>query len=70
MSPTREPIERFAGPAVAIARDNIDTDQIIPARFLKTTTRAGLGVHLFADWRLDGNGAPRGARNRCRRSWT
>jgi 3-isopropylmalate/(R)-2-methylmalate dehydratase small subunit len=33
--------------------DNIDTDQIIPARFLTTTQRSGLGRHLFADWRLD-----------------
>ena len=33
--------------------DNIDTDQIIPARFLTVTTREGLGENLFADWRLD-----------------
>ncbi|HKT74904.1 MAG TPA: 3-isopropylmalate dehydratase small subunit [Steroidobacteraceae bacterium] len=38
---------------------NIDTDQIIPARFLTTTTRTGLGRHLFADWRYDPQGAPR-----------
>lgn len=45
--------------AVLVARDDIDTDQIIPARFLTTTTRSGLGTHLFADWRYDANGAPR-----------
>ena len=38
---------------VALPQDNIDTDQIIPARYLKTTTRAGLGAALFADWRRD-----------------
>ena len=44
--------------AVLIARDDIDTDQIIPARFLTTTTRSGLGRHLFADWRYLADGAP------------
>ena len=39
--------------------ENIDTDQIIPARFLKTTTKIGLGRKLFADWRYDAAGAPR-----------
>ena len=39
---------------------NIDTDQIIPARFLTTTTREGLGRHLFTDWRYDAQGTPRG----------
>jgi 3-isopropylmalate/(R)-2-methylmalate dehydratase small subunit len=59
VSSARAPITRFEGPAVALPRDNVDTDQIIPARFLKTTTRTGLGAHLFTDWRFDANGAPR-----------
>jgi 3-isopropylmalate/(R)-2-methylmalate dehydratase small subunit len=37
--------------------DNIDTDQIIPARFLKTTDKAGLGANLFADWRYGQDGS-------------
>ena len=48
---TREPVLRVEGPAVALPYDNVDTDQIIPARFLKTTSREGLGEHLFAGWR-------------------
>jgi 3-isopropylmalate/(R)-2-methylmalate dehydratase small subunit len=44
---------------VAIKNENIDTDQIIPARYLKTTQRTGLGQHLFADWRYEADGAPR-----------
>jgi 3-isopropylmalate/(R)-2-methylmalate dehydratase small subunit len=39
--------------------DNIDTDQIIPARFLKTISKAGLGDQLFNDWRYDTSGAPK-----------
>lgn len=39
--------------------DNVDTDQIIPARFLTTTSRTGLGAHCFQDWRYDEAGAPR-----------
>lgn len=42
-----------------LPNENIDTDQIIPARFLKVTDKAGLGDNLFADWRYDANGAPR-----------
>jgi len=44
---------------VVLPASNIDTDQIIPARFLTTTTREGLGRNLFADWRYDSAGQPR-----------
>ncbi|MFO0511555.1 MAG: 3-isopropylmalate dehydratase small subunit [Gammaproteobacteria bacterium] len=43
---------------VVMPSTNIDTDQIIPGRFLTTTTREGLGQQLFADWRYDAAGAP------------
>src|SRR5690348_1392387 len=52
-------ITTFTATAVDLPNENVDTDQIIPARFLKTTQRTGLGVHLFADWRYDADGAPR-----------
>jgi 3-isopropylmalate/(R)-2-methylmalate dehydratase small subunit len=54
-----QPIRAFTARSVALLVDNIDTDQIIPARFLKGTTRAGLGRSLFADWRYDASGQPR-----------
>ena len=54
-----EPVTTLTSRTVVLPRTNIDTDQIIPARFLTTTTRAGLGAHLFADWRYDSAGAPR-----------
>lgn len=44
---------------VVIPQSDIDTDQIIPARFLTTTTRQGLGKALFADWRYDSTGRPK-----------
>jgi 3-isopropylmalate/(R)-2-methylmalate dehydratase small subunit len=44
---------------VALPAANIDTDQIIPARFLTSTSKAGFGKHLFADWRYDASGNPR-----------
>ena len=53
-----EPLQRVRSKTVVIASTNIDTDQIIPARFLTTTTKDGLGKQLFADWRYLANGAP------------
>lgn len=44
---------------VALPMDNIDTDQIIPARFLKTISKDGLGDQLFFDWRYDAAGQPK-----------
>lgn len=54
-----EPITAFSARVVALPINNIDTDQIIPARFLKTTDKAGLGKDLFYDWRYDGAGNPK-----------
>lgn len=45
--------------AVPLPIENIDTDQIIPARFLKATTREGFGENLFRDWRYDADGNPK-----------
>lgn len=45
--------------AVPLAVENIDTDQIIPARFLKATTREGFGENLFRDWRFHPDGSPK-----------
>src|SRR5512139_1193231 len=44
---------------VALPVNNVDTDQIIPARYLKVTDKAGLGAALFADWRYNANGSPK-----------
>jgi len=49
----------FKSQFVTLPVDNIDTDQIIPARFLKTISKAGLGDQLFYDWRYDADGAPK-----------
>ena len=48
----------FSSHMVALPMDNIDTDQIIPARFLKTISKDGLGDQLFCDWRYDAQGNP------------
>jgi 3-isopropylmalate/(R)-2-methylmalate dehydratase small subunit len=53
-----EPIRKLTSRTVVMPSTNIDTDQIIPARFLTTTTREGLGKSLFADWRYDPSGSP------------
>ncbi len=52
-------IHRFTSRLAVLPVENVDTDQIIPARFLTTTQRAGLGRHCFADWRFDADGAER-----------
>ncbi len=46
-------------PCVPLPIENVDTDQIIPARFLKATTREGFGDNLFCDWRYEKNGDPK-----------
>jgi 3-isopropylmalate/(R)-2-methylmalate dehydratase small subunit len=52
-----EPIKTFSSKTVVLPTENIDTDQIIPARFLKATSKNGLGKVLFADWRFAADGA-------------
>jgi len=55
-------IEKFitlVSSAVPLPIENVDTDQIIPARFLKATTRDGFGENLFRDWRYDGQNNPK-----------
>jgi 3-isopropylmalate/(R)-2-methylmalate dehydratase small subunit len=54
-----QPVIRVRSKTVVIASSNIDTDQIIPARFLTTTTKHGLGRQLFADWRYQADGSPK-----------
>jgi 3-isopropylmalate/(R)-2-methylmalate dehydratase small subunit len=54
-----KPFSNFESRMVPLAINNIDTDQIIPARFLKTTTKLGLDRQLFCDWRYDAQGNPK-----------
>jgi len=54
-----KPFSNFESRMVPLAINNIDTDQIIPARFLKTTTKQGLDRQLFCDWRYDAQGHPK-----------
>ncbi len=54
-----EPFTRFESVVAVLPQENIDTDQIIPARFLTTTQRAGIGQGCFADWRFDAQGNER-----------
>lgn len=54
-----EKIIAFESKTVLLPVDNIDTDQIIPARFLKTISKDGLGDQLFCDWRYEADGSPK-----------
>jgi len=54
-----QPIRSIVSTYIVLPIDNIDTDVIIPARFLKVTGKTGLGRHLFADWRYAEDGSPR-----------
>jgi 3-isopropylmalate/(R)-2-methylmalate dehydratase small subunit len=53
-----EPFESFTSRVIPLPAENVDTDQIIPARFLKTTERSGLADALFCDWRYRSDGSP------------
>ena len=54
-----EKFKQLTSTCVPLPIENVDTDQIIPARFLKATTRVGFGDNLFADWRYDKEGNPK-----------
>jgi len=54
-----QPIKTIRSKTAVLPLTNIDTDQIIPARFLRATTREGFGKHLFSEWRYDANGNPK-----------
>jgi 3-isopropylmalate/(R)-2-methylmalate dehydratase small subunit len=53
-----EPLTTISSRTVVLPRADVDTDQIIPARFLRTTVKEGLGAQLFADWRYLPDGKP------------
>ncbi len=53
-----DPLRALTSRTMVLPQASIDTDQIIPARFLTTTSRKGLGKHAFQDWRYDATGAP------------
>lgn len=55
---SKEKFTTLKSTAVPLPNENIDTDQIIPARFLKATTREGFGDNLFRDWRYDSDNKP------------
>ena len=53
------PFRTLTSRSVVLPQENIDTDQIIPARFLKTSSKIGLDKQLFNDWRYDAQGNPK-----------
>jgi 3-isopropylmalate/(R)-2-methylmalate dehydratase small subunit len=52
-------IDKISSTAVPVRFENVDTDQVIPARFLKATSREGFGDNLFRDWRYNADGTPK-----------
>lgn len=54
-----ENFKKITSTIIPLRIENVDTDQIIPARFLKATTREGFGDNLFADWRYEKDGTPK-----------
>lgn len=54
-----DPIKTFTGTMIALPINDIDTDQIIPARYLKVTDKNGLGAACFSDWRYEADGTPK-----------
>ena len=54
-----EKFKKITSTIIPLRIENVDTDQIIPARFLKATTREGFGDNLFADWRYEKDGTPK-----------
>ena len=59
MTSPRDPFEILTSRVIPFPQENVDTDQIVPARFLKMTDRWGLSEALFADWRFDDAGDPK-----------
>jgi 3-isopropylmalate/(R)-2-methylmalate dehydratase small subunit len=67
------PIEKFStivSACVPLPIENVDTDQIIPARFLKATSRKGFGENLFRDWRYDRNDQPKAGFVLNQKAWS
>lgn len=56
---SKKTFNKLVSTGVPVQVDNIDTDQIIPARFLKATSREGFGKNLFCDWRYNADGSPK-----------
>jgi 3-isopropylmalate/(R)-2-methylmalate dehydratase small subunit len=54
-----EPFQKLTATAVPLRAENVDTDQIIPARFLTAVTKAGMGDGLFSSWRYNADGSPK-----------
>lgn len=54
-----EPFTTITSRVVPLPNENVDTDQIVPARFLKVTDKAGMDQYLFCDWRFNADGSPR-----------